>query len=111
VTLTPGWQDLRLGLAGLGAALVVTTAVLAARLRRLRWWGIVLATLRDAAGLVIRARELNTGVAAAYSMLAVAVLWCLGLLMALAWSARVAADATRPQPAPLSREPTKPGAR
>ena len=45
MTLTPGWQDLRLGLDGLGAALVVTTAVLAARLRRLRWWGIVLATL------------------------------------------------------------------
>jgi cytochrome c oxidase assembly protein subunit 15 len=112
--LHPWLQDLRLGLAGLGAALVVSAAVLAARSRRLRWWGIVLATLFAAEmvlGLVIRVRELNTGVAAAYSVLAVALLSCLGLLMAVACSVRVATDATRPQPVPLSREPAKPGAR
>jgi hypothetical protein len=37
-------------------------------------------------GLVIRRRELNTGVAAAYSVLAVALLSCLGPLTAVAWS-------------------------
>jgi cytochrome c oxidase assembly protein subunit 15 len=35
--LHPWLQDLRLRLAGLGAALVVTTAVVAARNERLRW--------------------------------------------------------------------------
>jgi cytochrome c oxidase assembly protein subunit 15 len=77
--LHPWLQDLRLGLAGLGAALVLTTAVAAARNERLRWWGIVLATLFTAEmvlGLVIRAYELNAGVAAAYSVLAVALLSC-----------------------------------
>jgi len=95
--LHPWLQDLRLGLAGLGAVLVVTTAVVAVRSERLRRWGIVLATLFAAEmvlGLVIRAWELNTGVAAAYSVLAVALVSCLGLLMAVAWSALVATDAT-----------------
>ena len=112
--LHPWLQDLRLGLAGLGAALVVTTAVVAARNERLRWWGIVLAALFAAEmvlGLVIRAHELNTGVAAAYSVLAVALLSCLGLLMAIAWSARVATNATPLQPAPSRREPAEPGQR
>ena len=91
--LHPWLQDLRLGLAGLGAVLVVTTAVVAVRSERLRRWGIVLATLFAAEmvlGLVIRTWELNTGVAAAYSVLAVALVSCLGLLMAVAWSAQVA---------------------
>jgi cytochrome c oxidase assembly protein subunit 15 len=112
--LHPWLQDLRLGLAGLGAALVVTTAVVAARNERLRWWGIVLATLFAAEmvlGLVIRARELNTGVAAAYSVLAVALLSCLGLLTAVASSARVATGGTPLQPAPPRREPAEPGRR
>lgn len=112
--LHPWLQDLRLGLAGVGAALVVATAVVAARNERLRWWGIVLSTLFAAEmvlGLVIRARELNTGVAAAYSVVAVALLSCLGLLMAVAWSARADADATPLQPAPPRREPAEPGRR
>jgi len=91
--LHPWLQDLRLGLAGLGAVLVVTTAVVAVRSERLRRWGIVLATLFAAEmvlGLVIRTWELNTGVAAAYSVLAVALVSCLGMLMAVAWSAQVA---------------------
>jgi cytochrome c oxidase assembly protein subunit 15 len=112
--LHPWLQDLRLGLAGLGAALVVSTAVVAARNERLRRWGIVLATLfaaEIALGLVIRTGGLNAGVAAAYSVLAVALLSCLGLLMAVAWSARVATDATPLQPAPTRREPAEPGRR
>ena len=112
--LHPWLQALRLALAGLGAALVVTTAVVAARNERLRKWGIVLATLFAAEivlGLLVRSQELNAGVAAAYSVLAVALLWCLGLLMAVAWAARVATDATPPQPAPPRREPAEPGRR
>ena len=109
--LHPWLQDLRLGLAGLGAALVLTTAVAAARNERLRWWGIVLATLFTAEmvlGLVIRVYELNAGVAAAYSVLAVALLSCLGLLLAVAWSTGVDTDATPLQPAPPRREPAAP---
>jgi len=88
--------------------------VVAARNERLRWWGIVLATLFAAEmvlGLVIRARELNTGLAAAYSVLAVALLSCLGLLMAVAWSARVDPDAKPLEPVPPSREAAEPGRR
>jgi hypothetical protein len=40
-------------------------------------------------GLVIRAGGINAAVASAYSVLAVALLSCLGLLMAVAWSAQV----------------------
>jgi cytochrome c oxidase assembly protein subunit 15 len=110
--LHPWLQDLRLGLAGLGAALVVATAVAAARDGRLRWWGIAIGALFAAEmvlGLVIRTRELNTGVAAAYSVLAVAILYCLGLLMALAWPARAATDVPPLQPPVPAREPVGPG--
>jgi cytochrome c oxidase assembly protein subunit 15 len=85
--LHPWLQYLRLGLSGVGAALVVSTAVMATRSERLRRWGIVLATLfasEMALGLVIRAGGINAGVAAAYSVVAVALLSCLGLLMAVA---------------------------
>lgn len=112
--LHPWLQVLRLGLAGLGAALVLTTAVAAARHERLRWWGIVLATLFAAEmvlGLMIRAHEFNAGVAAAYSLLAVTLLSCLGLLMAVAWSMRVDTDATPLQPAMPRRESAEPGRR
>jgi cytochrome c oxidase assembly protein subunit 15 len=98
-------QVLRLGLAGLGAALVLATAVAAARSTRLRWWGIVLATLFAAEmvlGLVIGAHELNAGVAAAYSALAVALLSCLGLLNAVAWTLWVGAGATPLQLTPVT---------
>jgi cytochrome c oxidase assembly protein subunit 15 len=110
--LHPWLQDLRLGLAGLGAALVVATAVAAARDRRLRWWGVAIAALLAAEmvlGLVIRTRELNTGVAAAYSVLAVALLYCLGLLMARAWLVRAATDVPPLQPPVPVREPVGPG--
>ena len=112
--LHPWLQVLRLGLAGLGAALVITTAVVAARTVRLRRWGIVLATLfaaEMALGLVIRAGEINAGVASAYSVLAVALLSCLGLLMAVTWAAQVDTDATPLQPALPRREPAEPGRR
>jgi cytochrome c oxidase assembly protein subunit 15 len=108
----PWLQGLRLGLAGLGAVLVITTAVVAARSERLRRWGITVAALFAAemvVGLVIRAGGINAAVAAAYSVLAVALLSCLGLLTAVAWSARIAADAT-PQPA-ATREPAGPARR
>jgi cytochrome c oxidase assembly protein subunit 15 len=110
--LHPWLQVLRLGLGGLGAALVVTTAVVAARTVRLRRWGIVLVTLfaaEMALGLVIRAGGINAGVASAYSVLAVALLSCLGLLMAVTWAARVHPDATPLQPALPRREPAEPG--
>ena len=107
-------QVLRLGLGGLGAALVVSTAVVAARTVRLRRWGIVLATLfaaEMALGLVIRARGINAGVASAYSVLAVALLSCLGLLMAVTWAARVDTDATPLRPAlPDVNPPSRGGA-
>ena len=112
--LHPWLQDLRLVLAGLGAALVVTTAVVAARSERLRRWGIALALLFGAEillGVVIRAWELSAGAAAAYSVVAVALVSCLGLLMAVAWSARIATDAAPRQPALPRREAAEPGRR
>ena len=105
--LHPWLQTVRLGLGGLGAVLVVTTAVVAARSERLRGWGIALATLLASElvlGLVIRAGEINAGVAAAYSVLAVALLACLGLLMAVSWAALVPTD-----PPPMLRVPTHRG--
>ena len=90
--LHPWLQVLRLGLAGLGAVLVITTAVMAARTERLRRWGIVIGTLFAAEmvlGLVIRAGGSMPEWPPAYSVLAVALLSCLGLLMAVAWSAQV----------------------
>jgi cytochrome c oxidase assembly protein subunit 15 len=112
--LHPWLQGVRLGLAGLGAALVVTTAVVALRNERLRRWGIALAALFAAEmvlGLVIRGGGINAGVAAAYSVLAVALLSCLGLLTAVAWSARVDTDAAPLQPTVPSPEPAEPGRR
>ena len=51
----------------------------------------------------------NTGVAAAYSVLAVALLWSLGLLMAVAGAARVATDVAPVQPVALRGEPAQMG--
>lgn len=104
--LHPWVQGLRLGLAGLGAALVITTAVVATRNERLRTSGITLATLFAAElvlGLVIRVRGLNDGVAAAYSVLAVALLCCLGMLTAFAGAGRVATE----EVVPLQPEPSQ----
>lgn len=108
----PWLQGLRLGLAGLGAALVVTTAVVTARTEQLRRWGIAVATLfatEMLLGLVMSSWGFNTGVAAAYSVLAVALLWCLGLLMAVAGAARVATDVAPVQPVALRGEPAQMG--
>jgi hypothetical protein len=64
-----------------------------------------------ALGLVIRAGGINAGVASAYSVVAVALLSCLGLLMAVAWSARATTDATPLQPALPRCEPAERGRR
>jgi cytochrome c oxidase assembly protein subunit 15 len=112
--LHPWLQGVRLGLAGIGAALVVSTAVVAVRTDRVRRWGMALAALFAAEmmlGLVIRGGGINAGVAATYSVLAVALLFCLGLLTAVALSARVDTDATPLQPTAPSRQPAEPGRR
>ena len=101
--LQPWLQNVRLGLAGLGAVLVLTTVVVAARDDRLRRWGIALGTLFAAEmvlGQVIRAAGLNKGAAAGYSVMAVALVSCLGLLMAVTWPTRevAATEATPQQP-------------
>ena len=87
--LHPWLQYTRLGLAGVAAALVVATAAVAVRSDRLRGWGVAVAALfagELALGLVIRSGGLDQGVAAGYSVLAAALLWCLGLLGAVAWT-------------------------
>ena len=92
----------------------LTTAVVAVRHALLRRWGIVLAGLFAAEmvlGLVIRGGGINAGVAAAYSVLAVALVSCLGLLMAIAWTPREVADATPTRPAAPRRVPAKPALR
>jgi cytochrome c oxidase assembly protein subunit 15 len=101
--LQPWLQNVRLGLAGLGAVLVLTTVVVALRDDRLRRWGIALGTLFAAEmvlGQVIRAAGLNKGAAAGYSVLAVTLVSCLGLLMAVTWPTRqvAATEATPQQP-------------
>jgi cytochrome c oxidase assembly protein subunit 15 len=112
--LHPWLQGARLGLAGCAAALVLTTAVVAARTGRLRSRGIVIGTLFTAEmvlGLVIRGGGINAVVASAYSVLAVAVLSSLGLLTAVAWSARADTDAMPLPPVSPRREPVEPGRR
>ena len=107
----PWLQVVRLGLAALGAALVISTVVVAVRQEPLRRWGIVLAMLFGAEmllGLVIYAGGISAGVAAAYSVLAVALLSCLGLLTTVAWAASVDSGAASGQPAPSRREPVEP---
>jgi cytochrome c oxidase assembly protein subunit 15 len=112
--LHPWLQDIRLGLAVLAAVLVVFTAIAAGRDQRLRGWGILIGALFAAEmvlGLVIRARVLNTGVAAAYSVLAVALVSCLGLVVALTWPAPGNSDPSAQLPAQPHREPVEPGMR
>jgi len=107
--LHPWLQVVRLGLAALGAALVISTVVVAVRHERLRRWGIALATLFGAEmvlGQVIQAGGISAGVAAAYSMLAVALLSCLGLLTAVAWAASADTDTTPGQPSPSEASPS-----
>src|SRR5664280_3212412 len=94
--LYPWLQVVRLCLAGLAAALIVTTAVVAARTERLHAWGLALGVLFAAEmvfGLRVLAAGLNDGVAATYSVLAVALLWCLGMLTAVAGTSVTPPDA------------------
>lgn len=101
----PMVQDLRVGLAGLGAVLVLTTAGLAVRSRWLRGWGVVLVALlvsEAVVGVLIRVSGLHQGLAGLYAVLAVALLWCLGLL--------VAASTTRPVTSRAPRDPRIPAA-
>lgn len=88
----PWLQVARLGLASVGAVLVLAAAGVAARSERLRVPGLVLAALFAAEmvlGFVLGGGRLTAWPAATYSVLAVAVLWCLALLGALAASGRV----------------------
>ena len=108
--LHPWLQVVRLGMAAVAAALVISTVVVAVRQQRFRRWGIALATLFAAEmllGLMIHSGGISAGVAAAYSVLAVALLSCLGLLTAVAWAASVHSGATSGQPAPALREPVE----
>ena len=91
--LHPWLQTLRLGLAGLGAMLIVSTVVIAVRSGRTRRGGLALLALFSAEmvlGLILRVGGLHINVAAAYSVLAAALIWCLALLAGGAWVSRVA---------------------
>ena len=82
----PWLQVLRLVLAAAAAGLVVAAAVAASRDARLRPWGIAAGALlvaETALGIVIRVAGLHAGVAAGYAVVAVCLLWCLGLLGAV----------------------------
>jgi heme a synthase len=112
--LHPWLQGVRLGLAGLGAALVITTAVLAARREPLRAWGVALGALfvgEMAFGMLIRIHGLNDGVAATYSVLAVALLSCLGLLGATAHAVGAESDGVPPGTAATRGELAEPAGR
>ncbi|HET9656385.1 MAG TPA: hypothetical protein VFP72_13600 [Kineosporiaceae bacterium] len=83
----PWLQVVRLGLAAVAAVLILATVTAARRVARLhRWAGAVGALLATelAVGLVLRERGLVTGLAAAYSVTAAALLWSLALLAAVA---------------------------
>jgi cytochrome c oxidase assembly protein subunit 15 len=98
----PGLQALRLGTATLAAALVIGTVMVSLRQERLRRWGIgigVLFAVEMLLGLEIRDGGFTMAVAAAYSVVAVALLWGLGLLTAVARVERVTADGAPLQPA------------
>ncbi|HEY6794042.1 MAG TPA: hypothetical protein VI248_05095 [Kineosporiaceae bacterium] len=83
----PALQVVRLVLAAAAAALTVRVALVAARSERCRPLGAALAGLlggEAALGLVLAARGLHDGLASAYSVIAVVLLWCLALLAGLA---------------------------
>jgi cytochrome c oxidase assembly protein subunit 15 len=85
-------QWLRLGVAVVGAGLVVATAVTAARHERLRSWGIGIGVLFAAEmliGLQLRGGGFGIWIAAAYSVTASVLLCSLGLLIAVARVERV----------------------
>jgi cytochrome c oxidase assembly protein subunit 15 len=103
--LHPWLQAVRLGLAVLGVALVVATVAGAARIEQLRRWGVAIGALFAAEmllGLVIRTGDLTPAFASAYSVIAVALLWCLGLLMAIAWRAQLTSEEGKRETAPTS---------
>lgn len=111
--LHPGLQVLRLFLAGLATVLVATVAVLALRDARLRTAGSALAVLLAGElglGLVLRVGTVNEALAAAHSALAVALLWCLALLAALAGQSGLPIRTAAPgQPIRTGAEPTRAG--
>lgn len=89
-------QWLRIGTALLATGLVIATAVTASRHEGLRRWGIALGALLGVEmliGLQIRAGGTGIWTATAYSVVACALLWGLGLLTGIARVERVAADA------------------
>jgi cytochrome c oxidase assembly protein subunit 15 len=97
-----GLQALRLGTAILAAALVIGTVMVSLRQERLRRWGIgigVLFAVEMLLGLEIRDGGFTMAVAGAYSVVAVALLWGLGLLTAVARVEPVTADGAPLQPA------------
>lgn len=107
-----GLQLIRIGLAVLAAALVVTTVVRGLRDPRLRGMSLVLAGLFAAElviGLVIRAQGLgltqtngvNQGLAVLYSLVAASLLWTLGYVIGRAYPRPETADVptTRSDPA------------
>ena len=99
----PVLQATRLGLAGLASALVVVTAVRAARTTRLRRWGVALAglwVLEMVLGTALSANGLDDATATGYSVTACALLWTLGLLSAVAGHA-----APAPLDPPAPRDP------
>jgi cytochrome c oxidase assembly protein subunit 15 len=101
--LHPWLQAVRLGLAGLGAVLVILTVLSALRTELLRRWGIVVAVLFLAEmmlGLLIRTGGLTSSSAAMYSVLAVALLWFLALTTAVAVRDRVRTPRTDSSPVP-----------
>ena len=103
----PWLQSLRVGLSGLGALLIIATVVVAVRSERLRTWGLALATLGVAevgVGMLIRSQGLHPGYAAAYSVLAAAMLWILAPLMAVATAVPPSSDPA----APPSSDPAAP---
>lgn len=98
----PWLQAVRLGLAALAAAAVIGTALLCGQHERLRPWGLGLGGLlvaELAMGLVIGAGGSGSGLRAVYSIVAVALLWGLGLFTAAARAERSA-----PQ---IAQEPAK----
>lgn len=85
----PRLQVVRLGLAGVVAVLIAGTVRAAVRVVRLRRWGTAVAILLSAemaVGLLLGGGS-GAGLKAVYSVLAVALLWTLALLAAVAVAA------------------------
>lgn len=96
----PWLQVVRLVLAGVAAALVIGIVLLSVGHQRLRPWAAGLALLLGselALGLVIGGGGSSHGLRASYSVIAVALLWGLGLFSAVARAELVAAAPSTPE--------------